>query len=167
MTVNRVYLWYSIIQCPRESIRKLPQPCTDTPFSKCHASRRLMFRNTAVKLHLQENISAWTEITWHRQSGAVFPHKCTFFAMRRGAICPSIIHSSIFLSFPTGTQGPFWGFCDHTQLDIRPLDEWSARRRDLYLHRTTHHINTRDKHPCSQRDSNPRSQQLSGHRPMP
>jgi hypothetical protein len=28
------------------------------------------------------------------------------------------------------------------------LDEWSARRRGLYLHRTTQHINTRDKHPC-------------------
>jgi thiosulfate reductase cytochrome b subunit len=29
-----------------------------------------------------------------------------------------------------------------------PLDEWSARRRDLYLHRTTQQTNTRDKHPC-------------------
>jgi hypothetical protein len=26
-----------------------------------------------------------------------------------------------------------------------PLDEWSARRRGLYLHRTTQHINIRDK----------------------
>ena len=36
-----------------------------------------------------------------------------------------------------------------------PLDEWSARRRDLYL--------TTDKYPCPRWDSNPRSQQASGH----
>jgi hypothetical protein len=39
-------------------------------------------------------------------------------------------------------------FLDHTQLrttvGMTPLDEWSARRRDLYL--TTH--NTQNKHPC-------------------
>jgi hypothetical protein len=56
----------------------------------------------------------------------------------------------------------------HTQTHGRiPLDEWSARRRGLYLHRTTQHIDTRDKHPCPQRDSNPRRQQPSGRRPMP
>jgi hypothetical protein len=43
----------------------------------------------------------------------------------------------------------FTRFLDHTQLRrtalVRtPLDEWSARRRDLYL--TTH--NTRNRHPC-------------------
>ena len=49
----------------------------------------------------------------------------------------------------------------HTTLGRTPLDEWSARRRDLYL--TTH--NTHDRHPCSRRDSNPQhSQQASGHR---
>jgi hypothetical protein len=42
-----------------------------------------------------------------------------------------------------------------------PLNEWSARRRDLYL--TTH--NTHDKHPCPRWDSNTRSQQASGRRP--
>jgi hypothetical protein len=35
----------------------------------------------------------------------------------------------------------------------------------LYLHRTTQHINTTDKHPCSEQDSNPRPQQPSGSRP--
>jgi len=40
------------------------------------------------------------------------------------------------------------------------LDEWSARRRDLYL--TTH--NTHNKHPCPRWDSNPRSQLTSGRR---
>jgi hypothetical protein len=48
-----------------------------------------------------------------------------------------------------------------------PSDEWSARRKGLYLHRTTQHINTTDKHPCPQRNSNQRSQQPSGRRPTP
>ena len=51
-----------------------------------------------------------------------------------------------------------------TRIVVRtPLDEWSARRRDLYL--TTH--NTHNKHPCHRWDSNPRSQQTSGRRPTP
>ena len=39
----------------------------------------------------------------------------------------------------------------HTTLVKKPLDELSARRRDLYL--TTR--NTKYKHPCLRRDSNP------------
>jgi hypothetical protein len=35
----------------------------------------------------------------------------------------------------------------------------------LYLHRTTQHRKTRDKHPCLKRDSNPRSQQPTGQDP--
>jgi hypothetical protein len=59
-------------------------------------------------------------------------------------------------------------FLNHTQTHSRtPLDQWSARRRDLYLHRTTQHINTRDKHPCPQRDSNPRTQRPRGRRSKP
>ena len=41
----------------------------------------------------------------------------------------------------------------HTTAGRTPLDEWSARPRDLCL--TTH--NTDNKHPCPRRDSNPRS----------
>jgi hypothetical protein len=52
----------------------------------------------------------------------------------------------------------FTMFLDHTQrrtTDRRILlDEWSARRRDLYL--TTH--NTHNKHPCPWWDSKPQSQ---------
>ena len=44
-----------------------------------------------------------------------------------------------------------------------PLDEWSIRRRDLYL--TTH--NTHKTQPCPRRDSNLQSQQASGRRPTP
>jgi hypothetical protein len=42
----------------------------------------------------------------------------------------------------------------HTTLGRTPLDEWSARRRDLYL-------------PRPRRDSNPQSQQTNGRRPTP
>ena len=42
-----------------------------------------------------------------------------------------------------------------TTLGGTPLDEWSARSRDLYL--TTHKL-TRDRHASPQRDSNPQSQ---------
>ena len=74
----------------------------------------------------------------------------------------------------------FTTFLDHTQrrttVGITPLDEWSARRRDLYL--TTHNRHTSiaqpstwqhttlttDRHPCHWRDSNPQSQQ--GERPQ-
>jgi hypothetical protein len=61
----------------------------------------------------------------------------------------------------------FTRFLDHTQwrttIGRTPLDEWSARRKDLYL--TTH--NTHDKYPCPRWDSNLRSQQASGRRPTP
>ena len=47
----------------------------------------------------------------------------------------------------------FMRFLDHTQwrttVGRTPLDEWSARRRDLYL--TTH--NTHNRHPCPRWDS--------------
>ena len=51
----------------------------------------------------------------------------------------------------------------HSTLSRTPLDEWSARRRDLYI--TTH--NTHSKHPCPRRDSNPQSQQATSRRPTP
>jgi hypothetical protein len=38
----------------------------------------------------------------------------------------------------------------HHTFGMTPLDEWSARRRDLYLTKLT-----RDRHPCPRRDSNP------------
>jgi len=56
----------------------------------------------------------------------------------------------------------FTRFLDHTQrrttFGRTPLDEWSARRRNLYLT-----ILTTDRHPCPWRDSNPQSQQANGH----
>jgi hypothetical protein len=82
--------------------------------------------------------------------------------------CFNVI-SLYFFSFGAATQhGSWpphsWSFLDHTQrrttVGRSPLDEWSARRRDLYL--TTH--NTHNKHPCPRWDSNPRFQQASGRR---
>jgi hypothetical protein len=51
---------------------------------------------------------------------------------------------------------PYRGFTitlRHTTLGRTPLDEWSARHRDLYL--TTHNTHNRqtDRHPCRRRDS--------------
>jgi hypothetical protein len=78
--------------------------------------------------------------------------------------------------FPYGTTAHvepcpplYWGFLTtHNYIYGRtPLDGSSARCSGLYLHRTTQHINTRDKRQCPERDSNPRSQQPSGCRPRP
>jgi len=58
-------------------------------------------------------------------------------------------------------------FLDHTQwrtpVGRTSLDEWSARRTDLYL--TAH--NTHNRHPCPRWDSNAQSQQASGRRRTP
>jgi len=62
----------------------------------------------------------------------------------------------------------FTRFLDHTQrrttFGRTPLDEWSARSRDLYL--TTQTLTT-DRYPCPRWGSNPQSQQASGRRPTP
>jgi hypothetical protein len=75
--------------------------------------------------------------------------------------------------FVFGATAPQWArvssftrFLDHTYrrttFGRTPLDEWSARRRDLYL--TTHNTNNRQT-SMPPWDSNPQSQQASGRRP--
>ena len=69
-----------------------------------------------------------------------------------------------------GSWPPYsWGFLDHRQrrttVGTTPLDEWSARRRDLYLTTTQHSQQTKIHAP--RWDSNPQSQQASGRRPTP
>jgi hypothetical protein len=60
---------------------------------------------------------------------------------------------------PSGSRPPYcWGFT--ITLIRTPLEDWSARRKYLYL--TTHNIQNR--HPCPRRDLNPQSQQACGHR---
>jgi len=77
--------------------------------------------------------------------------------------------------FEFGATAPQWArassfakFLDHTQrrttFGRTPLDEWQARRRDLYL--TT--LNTHSRQTSILRwDSKPQSQQASDHRPTP
>ena len=64
-------------------------------------------------------------------------------------------------------EHPFLVFLDYTQrratVGRTPLDDWSARRRDLYL--TTHDTHNRQI-SMPRWDSNPRSQQASGRRPL-
>jgi hypothetical protein len=64
-----------------------------------------------------------------------------------------------------GQASSFTRFLDHTQrrttVGSTPLDQWSARRRDLYL--TTHNTLS----PCPRWDSNPQFLQANGCRPTP
>jgi hypothetical protein len=70
---------------------------------------------------------------------------------------------------PWARASSFTRILDHTQRHTTvcrtPLDEWSVRRRDLYL--TTHTTLKTHKYQCPQRDSNPQSQQASGCTPTP
>jgi hypothetical protein len=76
--------------------------------------------------------------------------------------------SSSSSSFLRSIHGPglrfLFVFCFkyYKTRDRTLFDEWLARRKGLYLHRITQHINTRHKLPCPERDFNPRSQQPSG-----
>ena len=86
----------------------------------------------------------------HAEHGSIHREWNTFF-MALAAQLPAV--ASCFLRFLGHTQ-------QRTTVGRTPLDDWSARRRDLYL--TTL---TTDKHPWPRRDSNPQSQQASGRRP--
>jgi hypothetical protein len=72
------------------------------------------------------------------------------------------LHSFTGAYSPGWTFGlPFrWFLITHIQTRGRtPLDEWSARRRGLYLHRTTQHINTTNIHvPSGIRTRDPSNQ---------
>jgi len=77
---------------------------------------------------------------------------------------PIFYHGAMAPSGPGPTH--YRGFTitlRHTTVGRIPLDEWSARRRDLYL--TTH--NTHNKHPCLRWDSSPQSQLANGTRSTP
>ena len=87
---------------------------------------------------------------------------------------PLIFSPGLVCLFVSGATALQWAMASslsrlhgHTQrcatVGRTPLDEWSARRRDLYL--TTH--NTHDRHPCHRWDSIPQSQQASSRRPTP
>jgi hypothetical protein len=90
------------------------------------------------------------------------------------SLCCSVYYlcANVYCTAATGCQTKllltkyhyrFTNALRHTTFGRTPLDEWSARRRDLYL--ATH--NTYNKHPCPQQHSNPQSQQASDRRPTP
>jgi len=114
-----------------------------------------LFRNC-----IWQAIKCTVSLGKHRTFGILIQHN------RHAAVhCTSLF--VLFLCY--WRNSPQWGrassftrFLDHTQwrttVGRTPLDEWSARRRDLYL--TTH--NTYNKRPCPLWDSNPQPQQASG-----
>jgi len=83
-----------------------------------------------------------------------------------------LIGVRLFLFVATAPQkatvSSFTRFLDHKQrrstVGRTPLDEWSARRRDLYL--TTHNTQNRQT-SIPPWDSNTQSQKASGRRPTP
>ena len=106
----------------------------------------ILFCRTSLYLYLWDLRSTQLDVcyVWRRALGYVFQ---TF-----GEGC---FFHHCFLLWLCGQMGAmassFLRFLDHTQRSITvgrtPLDEWSARRRDLYL--TTHY--THNKHPCPSR----------------
>jgi hypothetical protein len=120
--------------------------------------------------------SAWLHITqetdmhvpsWIRNGNS---RKRTTADPRLKPRCHRDRHNTIHFHGATAASGPrpanYRGSMitfRHTTVDRTPLDEWSARRRNLYL--TTH--KTKDRYACPWRDSKPQSQQASGRRPTP
>ena len=117
-------------------------------------------QNVQVVLWEEEAKNVW--FWWWGQWMEIFREKLHFF-------CSATCYLFCFWhDSPPGGQGlPIHEVSisqkRRTTVDRTPLDEWSARRRDLYL--TTHVTLTTDKRPCPQWDSNPQSQQASGRRP--
>ena len=115
---------------------------------------RCVFRNTfrseyrKKKIHKPRNTNLETS---HSQTPQVSASKFIFFF-------------SHCVTVPSGPGHPHYrGFTitlTYTTLGRNPLDEWSARRRDLYL--TTHHTHLRQT-SISRRNSNPQSQRASAH----
>ena len=100
--------------------------------------------------------------TWLKQIYYVLPQHCASLSSENIHECLTL---RLLMSY-TYMEHPFLMFLDHTRRTTvarTPLDEWSARRRDLYL--TTY--NTHDRHTRPRWDLNPQSQQASDHRPTP
>jgi hypothetical protein len=104
-----------------------------------HAYIRI-FINTYIHIYIQTYIHTYIHTYVHTLS-----HASSFFFLRLCSPARAMASSST-------------RFLDHTQrratVRRHPLDEWSARRRDLYL--TTPH--TPSTPACHRWDSNPRSQ---------
>jgi hypothetical protein len=76
-----------------------------------------------------------------------------------------IFFSVALQSFRTLTASHIGGFLNHIRHMVGFLGRVMTPSQGLYLHRTTQHRKTRDKHSCLDRDSNPQSQQPTGQDP--
>jgi len=142
-------------------------------------SKRLHFikltiqRNERVGAELQYNYS-YSDIKNLSQTAVIcnWKQRLTPIVIGKHFCSQRVAVYSVVFFFVPWRDSPHWAmassflrFLDHTQrrttVGRTPFDEWSARRRDLYL--TTH--NTHNRHPCPRWDSNSRSQQGSGRRP--
>jgi len=81
----------------------------------------------------------------------------TYLSFFRGPATPNGPGSTHFRAFTITLK--------QTRLGRTPLDEWSARRRDIYL--TTYNWHRRQTSVPPQWDLSPQSQQASGRRPTP
>ena len=142
---------------PLQSIRI--QTCYTLSCSRTKLFHLFRFRRCSAFTPVTRG-SVWTTYRWHLGfTTSTNVHVCKLY----------IIFLFFFLWRCDSTRAmasSFLRFLDHTQRRITvrrtPLDEWSARRRDLYLTTLTTH-----RHSCPLWDSNPRSQQASGRRPTP
>ena len=106
-------------------------------FNSVSGKRRRSTNYLCVSLEVPNSFLNWNV------SNNVQSDFCSNLHVRRLAMV--WFQDNFFFSFgAAGQRGPWpplsWGFLDHTQRRIAvgrtPLDEWSARRRDLYV--TTH-----------------------------
>ena len=125
------------------------QPCNRMYYSKIYW-RLNMFR---ASCHSSSGAPNCICSLWFIYRNKVKDFVLLFFLLWR---CdPTPVMASSFLRFLDHTR--------HTTAGRTPLDEWSARRRDLYL--TTHNNHNRQTSMPPRWDSNPRSQQARGRRP--
>jgi hypothetical protein len=150
--VKRSHTKRCVSECNREaSTMRRPWP---TGGLSIHGERG---RGRNHHLHYDFYFMNLQQIAWPKQLGST-----------------DLVLQGFIIIFVFGTTAPSGpgpphsrGFLDHAQRRTTvgriPLNEWSARRRDLYL--TTH--DTHNKHPCPRWNSNPQSQQASDRRPTP
>jgi len=157
------------IRHPERGVRKMFPTVAATLGEVCSCGRELCWRQLGLKLRKLYLLHVlWSVRILFEQTSYVYIIyfaliiMCIFSYWRYNPLWVCILQPSSGAIASSRTR-----FLDHTQrratVGRTPLDEWSIRRRDLYL--TTH--NTHDRHPCPRWDSNPRSQQASGRRPTP
>ena len=107
-------------------------------------------------------LSQWPHFPVRRQDHHY--HRYSLSPLLPGGYDYIFPHGATALSGPGSPHDRGFTFTlGHTTLGRTPLEEWSARRRDLYLSIQ----NTRDRHLYPRRDSNPQFHQASDRRPTP